>query len=83
VLVYATNVTALSILDEAALSFLGMGITPPDASLGNMLNGAQSLTILTDKPWLWLPPGLVLIVIVMAINFIGDALRDAVDPTSN
>ena len=83
VLVYATNVTALSILDEAALSFLGMGISPPAASLGNMLNGAQSLTILTDKPWLWVPPGLVLIVIGMAINFIGDALRDAVDPTSN
>lgn len=83
VLVYATNVTALSILDEAALSFLGLGIRPPDASLGNLLNGAQSLTILTEKPWLWVPPGVVLILIVVAINFIGDALRDAVDPTSN
>lgn len=83
VLVYATNVTALSILDEAALSFLGLGIRPPDASLGNLLNGAQSLTILTEKAWLWVPPGVVLILIVVAINFIGDALRDAVDPTSN
>ncbi len=83
VLVYATNVTALSILDEAALSFLGLGIRPPDASLGNMLNGAQSLTILTEKAWLWVPPGVVLILIVVAINFIGDALRDAVDPTTN
>lgn len=83
VLVYATNVTALSILDEAALSFLGLGIRPPAASLGNMLNGAQSLTILTSKPWLWIPPGVVLILIVVAINFIGDALRDAVDPTAN
>lgn len=83
VLVYATNVTALSILDEAALSFLGLGIRPPDASLGNMLNGAQSLTVLTGKLWLWVPPGVVLILIVVAINFIGDALRDAMDPTSS
>jgi peptide/nickel transport system permease protein len=83
VLVYATSVTALSILDEAALSFLGLGIQPPAASLGNMLNGAQSLTILTGKVWLWIPPGIVLILIVVAINFIGDALRDAVDPTSS
>lgn len=83
VLVYATNVTALSILDEAALSFLGQGIRAPQASLGNMLNGAQSLSILTGKPWLWVPPGLVLILIVISINFIGDALRDAMDPTTN
>jgi peptide/nickel transport system permease protein len=82
VLVYATSVTALSILDEAALSFLGLGIQPPAASLGNMLNGASSLTVLTGKLWLWMPPGIVLILIVVAINFIGDALRDAVDPTT-
>ncbi|HAI86060.1 MAG TPA: peptide ABC transporter permease, partial [Firmicutes bacterium] len=43
-------------------------------SLGNMLNGAQSLTILTSKPWLWLPPGLMIVVLVMCINFVGDAL---------
>ena len=47
-----------------------------------MLNGAQSLTVLTTQPWLWIPPGLLIIVIVMAINFIGDALRDALDPNS-
>lgn len=82
ILVYATSVVALSILDEAALSFLGMGVQPPTASLGNMLNGAQSLTVLTKQPWLWLPPGLVIILFVIAINFIGDALRDALDPTS-
>lgn len=82
ILVYATSVLALSMLDEAALSFLGMGIQPPDASLGNMLNGAQSLTILTQQPWLWIPPGLMIVVLVIAINFIGDALRDALDPNS-
>ena len=82
ILVYATSVLALSMLDEAALSFLGMGIQPPAASLGNMLNGAQSLTVLTKQPWLWIPPGLLIVVLVMAINFIGDALRDALDPNS-
>ncbi len=82
ILVYATSVVALSMLDEAALSFLGMGVQPPTASLGNMLNGAQSLTVLTRQPWLWIPPGLLIVVLVIAINFIGDALRDALDPTS-
>ena len=82
ILVYATSVLALSMLDEAALSFLGLGVRPPTASLGNMLNGAQSLTVLTRQPWLWLPPGLLIIILVMTINFIGDALRDALDPNS-
>lgn len=82
ILVYVTSVLALSMLDEAALSFLGMGVQPPTASLGNMLNGAQSLTVLTRQPWLWVPPGLMIVVLVIAINFIGDALRDALDPNS-
>ena len=50
ILVYATSVLALSMLDEAALSFLGLGVQPPTSSLGNMLNGAQSLTVLTKQP---------------------------------
>ena len=82
ILVYTTSVLALSMLDEAALSFLGMGVQPPTASLGNMLNGAESLTVLTKQPWLWVPPGVVIVVLVMAVNFIGDALRDALDPNS-
>lgn len=82
ILVYATSVLALSMLDEAALSFLGLGVQPPAASLGNMLNGAQSLTVLTKQPWLWIPAGLLIVILVMAINFIGDALRDALDPNS-
>lgn len=80
ILVYATSVLALSMLDEAALSFLGMGVQPPAASLGNMLNGAESLTVLTRQPWLWIPAGVVIVLLVVAINFIGDALRDALDP---
>lgn len=82
ILVYGTSVLALSMLDEAALSFLGMGVQLPTASLGNMLNGAESLTVLTSQPWIWIPSGLMIVILVMAINFIGDALRDAVDPNS-
>lgn len=81
ILVYATSVMAISMLDEAALSFLGMGVQPPMASLGNMLNGAQSIMVLTSQPWLWLPPGIMIVVLVVSINFVGDALRDAFDPS--
>jgi len=83
ILIYASSGIAWAILDEAALSFLGFGVQPPTASLGNMLNGAQSLTVLTSKPWLWIPPGIAIILIVLSINFIGDALRDAFDPNNN
>ncbi len=82
VLVNATSVFAFSILDEAALSFLGMGVQPPTASLGNILNGAESITILTSKFWLWIPAGVIIILLVLSINFVGDALRDAIDPTA-
>ena len=80
VLVFATSVFALSILDEAALSFLGMGVQKPTPSLGNILEGAESLSVLTDKPWLWVPAGTVIILLVVCINFVGDALRDSFDP---
>ncbi|MBQ8201945.1 MAG: ABC transporter permease [Clostridia bacterium] len=83
VLVYGTSVFALSILDEAALSFLGQGVQPPMASLGNLLGAAQSLSTLTGKPWLWLPAGVVVIVLVVCINLVGDALRDAMDPRNS
>jgi len=82
ILVFATSVMAISILDEATLSFLGMGGQPPDASLGNLLNGAESITVLTQMPWMWLSPGLMIVVLVICVNFIGDALRDAMDPTT-
>lgn len=80
ILVFATSGVAWAILDEAALSFLGFGVQPPTASWGNMLEGAQSITVLTSKPWLWIPPGVAIILTVLSINFIGDALRDAFDP---
>ncbi len=82
VLIYATSIMAISMLDEAALSYLGLGVPPKTSSLGNLLGGAESLTVLTRYPWRWLPAGLMIIILVVSINFIGDALRDAFDPKS-
>ena len=82
ILVFATSVMAISIMDEAALSFLGMGIQLPMPSLGNMIGDAQSLSVLTQMPWLWISPGVTIILLVICTNFIGDALRDAIDPTT-
>ena len=80
IIVAATFGVAQAILMEASLSFLGLGIQPPQASWGYMLMDAQSITILSGMPWLWLPPGLTIFISVMSINFIGDGLRDALDP---
>lgn len=78
--VFATLQIANAILLEAGLSFLGLGIAPPAASWGNMLNAARSTAVLEQFPWQWLFPGGALVVAVLAINFIGDGLRDAFDP---
>ena len=78
--VYATLQIANAILLEAGLSFLGLGIAPPAASWGNMLNAARSTAVLEQFPWQWLFPGGALILAVLAINFVGDGLRDAFDP---
>lgn len=80
VVVVGTLAVAGAILVEAVLSFLGLGVQPPQASWGNMLNDAQSLTVIQSMPWLWLPPGLAIALTVLAVNFVGDGLRDAVDP---
>ncbi len=69
-----------AILTEAALSFLGLGVQIPIPSWGNMLNQAQSIEIIEKYVWLWIPPGLMISVTVLAVNFIGDGLRDALDP---
>jgi peptide/nickel transport system permease protein len=73
---------ATAILLEASLSFLGLGVQAPTPSWGNMLRDAQSLNILEGMPWIWLPPGLMIALAVLGINFIGDGLRDALDPRS-
>jgi peptide/nickel transport system permease protein len=81
IFVNITLSTAMFILQEAALSFLGLGVPLEQATWGNILNVAQDLNILRDAWWVWLPVGLVITIFVMAINFIGDGLRDAADPT--
>ncbi len=71
--------TAQAIITESALSFLGLGVQPPTASWGNILYYAQSISILANKPWMWLPAGIILIITVLSINFLGDGIRDALD----
>jgi peptide/nickel transport system permease protein len=71
---------ANAMLWEAALSFLGLGIQPPTPSWGNMLNAAQQLQTLVREPWVWLGPGGAIALTVLSINFMGDGLRDALDP---
>lgn len=83
IVVYATLQVANAILLEAGLSFLGLGIAPPEASWGNMLNSARSSIVLEQYPWQWMFAGLALVLTVLAINFIGDGLRDAFDPRSD
>lgn len=80
--VYATLQIATAILLEAGLSFLGLGIPAPEASWGNMLNAARSTVVLESYPWQWMFPGGALVLTVLAINFLGDGLRDAFDPRS-
>jgi len=80
VAVAATLGLAGALLTEAGLSFLGLGVQVPQASWGNMLFGAMSISIIESMWWLWLPPGLMISLAVLSINFIGDGLRDALDP---
>ena len=78
IIVDATLIIAGAILVEAALSFLGFGITIPDTSLGLQIQNAQEFVF--THPWVFYFPGLFVIAIVLFINFIGDGLRDALDP---
>ena len=79
-LVSATLQVASSILSEAGLSFLGLGVPPPAPSWGNMLNRARPLHVLAGMPWMWIAPGIAIFIVVLSINFVGDGLRDAFDP---
>ncbi|WP_029452020.1 oligopeptide ABC transporter permease [Clostridium algidicarnis] len=80
VIVASTLSIASGILTEASLSFLGMGVKPPQPSWGNMLAAAQNMRTLQSEWWLWIPPGLCVFLTVMSINFIGDGMRDFLDP---
>ena len=80
IMVFSTLAIANGILTEAALSFLGLGVRPPQPSWGNMLAAAQSMRVLQYEWWMWIPPGMMVFITVISINFLGDGLRDALDP---
>jgi ABC-type dipeptide/oligopeptide/nickel transport system permease subunit len=78
IIVAATLAIPNAILTESALSFLGLGVPPPNASLGNMLQEAQQWV--RTAWWMWVVPGVTISLIVLSFNFVGDGLRDALDP---
>ena len=80
VVVAATLGVGTAILSEAGLSFLGFGVQQPTPSWGNMLSAALSLKVLLLQPWIWLPPGLMIFSAILAVNLVGEGLRDALDP---
>jgi peptide/nickel transport system permease protein len=80
IVVSATLGIGTAIITEAYLSFLGFGVQPPTATWGNILTGAQDR--IDEVWWMWMAPGFFIVATVLAINFIGDGLRDALDPRS-
>lgn len=82
-IVNATLGVGSFIITESALSYLGVGITEPIPSWGNMINAANSQANLEKRPWLWIPPGVCILLITLGFNLFGDALRDALDPKKN
>jgi peptide/nickel transport system permease protein len=79
IIVNATVMVSVAILTETALSYLGLGIKAPDTSLGLLIATGQQAA--QTRPWLFYFPGLMIIIIALTINFVGDGLRDAFDPT--
>jgi peptide/nickel transport system permease protein len=80
IVVAATIGVAAAIIAEAYISFLGLGVQPPTATWGNMMN--KAVNYIDTAPWLWFFPGLLILLTVLSINFVGDGLRDALDPRS-
>jgi peptide/nickel transport system permease protein len=80
--VFATFGVATVIVFEASLSYLGLGVQPPTPSWGNILQQARAVTVLERYPWQWVPAASLIVLMVLAVNFVGDGLRDAVDQRS-
>lgn len=72
-----------AILSESSLSFLGVGLRTPQASWGNLMQNALELITLTTRPWAWIPPGLCIVVTVLALLLVGEGLRKALNPRGN
>ncbi|MDL2217451.1 ABC transporter permease [Christensenellaceae bacterium OttesenSCG-928-M15] len=80
VVVQLTLNTASFILQEAALSFIGMGVPSGTPTWGNIMNSAKEIMVITTYPWIWIPTGIAIALFVLGVNFFGDGLRDALDP---
>lgn len=80
IIVSATLGMAGAILTEAGLSFLGLGVTPPTPTWGNMVERARNTNVFRTMQWLWIPPGVMIMLTVVSINLLGEGLRDAFDP---
>jgi len=80
IIVNATLSMASAILTEAGLSFLGMGVTQPTPSWGNLMELARTSVVFQNYPWQWMPAGIMCLLTVVSINLIGEGLRDAFDP---
>jgi peptide/nickel transport system permease protein len=79
IIVSTTTNVAVYILQEASLSFIGLGISDKTPTWGNILNAAKSVSVVTNQWWIWVFPGLAITLFVLAINFLGDGLRDVLD----
>ena len=79
IIVSTTTNVAYFILQEAALSFIGLGVADSTPTWGNILNAAKSVAVVTDNWWIWVFPGAAITLFVLAINFLGDGLRDVLD----
>jgi peptide/nickel transport system permease protein len=77
-LIVGTISLGFAIIAEGSLSFLGLGTRPPTPTWGNMISGAR--TFMELAPWTAIAPGLALVIVVLAVNFLGDGLRDLLDP---
>lgn len=79
-IVVATLNIGGAILSESVLSFFGLGVMPPTATWGNMIDSANNLIDFEKHPWLWIPPGVAIFTTVISINIFGDGLQDVLDP---
>ena len=79
VIAQASLALPLMIITETSLSYLGLGLRPPAVSYGVLLKDAQNVQAVAQTPWLFLP-GVAVIVVILALNFMGDGIRDAADP---
>ncbi|QOR67904.1 ABC transporter permease [Cytobacillus suaedae] len=83
IIVQSTIIMAVMIVAESALSFLGFGVPADTPSWGNMLAEARDSDVLRNKTWMWVPPAVAITLVILSINFIGEGLKDALNPKSN